>query len=157
MRAVTHSDDDVLFRVRRLEGISFAAVLRAAAAEHVSVDTIVLGAGRDAAGLSFSVAAEDVTATRRAVARAGEGLEPLEVVESDDPGKVSVVGAGMRSRTGVAAKMLHALAGERVEPRLISTSPIKISCLVERAAVERSVRALHDAFGLGDAESRHRD
>jgi len=149
VRAVTHSDDDVLFRVRRLEGVSTTAILRAAAAEHVSVDTIVLGARRAAAGLSFSVAAEDVTATRRAVARAGEGLGPPEVVESDDLGKVSVVGAGMRSRTGVAARMLHALAGEHVEPRLISTSPIKISCLVDRAAVERCVRALHDAFSLG--------
>src|SRR6187402_2545195 len=53
VRAVTHSDDDVLFRVRRLEGVSTASILRAAAAEHVSVDTIVLGARRDAAGLSF--------------------------------------------------------------------------------------------------------
>jgi aspartate kinase len=152
VRAVTHSDDDVLFTVRGLEGVSSAAILRAAAGEHVSVDTIVLGAGRDAAGLLFSVAAEDVPAMRRAVARAGEGHGQLEVEESDDLGKVSVVGAGMRSRTGVAARMLHALAGERVAPRLISTSPIKISCLVARVDVERSVRALHDAFALGVTE-----
>jgi aspartate kinase len=153
VRAVTHSDDDVLFTVRGLEGVSSAAVLRAAAAEHVSVDTIVVGVGRDGAGLSFSVAAEDVPATRRAVERAGEAPGLLEVEESDDLGRVSVVGAGMRSRTGVAAHMLRALADVRVEPRLISTSPIKISCLVNRVEVEKSVRALHDAFRLGDAES----
>jgi aspartate kinase len=153
VRAVTHSDDDVLFTVRGLEGVSSAAVLRAAAAEHVSVDTIVVGGGRDGAGLSFSVAAEDVPATRRAVERAGEAPGLLEVEESDDLGRVSVVGAGMRSRTGVAAHMLRALADVRVEPRLISTSPIKISCLVNRVEVEKSVRALHDAFRLGDAES----
>ena len=89
--------------------------------------------------------------------RAGEAPGPLEVEESDDLGRVSVVGAGMRSRTGVAARMLRALAEVRVEPRLISTSPIKISCLVNRVEVEKSVRALHDAFGLADAESRHGD
>jgi aspartate kinase len=156
VRAVTHSDDDVLFTVRGLEGVSSAAVLRAAAAEHVSVDTIVLGVGGDAAGLSFSVAAEDVPATRIAVARAGEGLGPLEVEESDDLGKVSVVGAGMRSRTGVAAGMLRALAAEDIDPRLISTSPIKISCLVDRADVARGVRALHEAFSLGTPEAGER-
>jgi aspartate kinase len=63
----------------------------------------------------------------------------------------------MRSRTGVAARMLRALADVRVEPRLISTSPIKITCLVSRVEVEQSVRALHDAFGLGDAVGSHRD
>ena len=157
VRAVTHAVDDVLFTVRGLEGVSSAAVLRAAAAEHVSVDTIVLGVGRDGTGLSFSVAAEDVPATRRAVARAGETPGPLEVEESDHLGRVSVVGAGMRSRTGVAARMLRALADVGVEPRLISTSPIKISCHIRRVEVEKSVRALHDAFGLGDAESRPRD
>jgi aspartate kinase len=157
VRAVTHSDDDVLFTVQGLGGVSSAAVLRAAAAEHVSVDTIVVGVGRDGAGLSFAVAAEDVSATRRAMERAGEDAGALEVEESDDLGSVSVVGAGMRSRTGVAARMLRALADVRVEPRLISTSPIKITCLVSRVEVEQSVRALHDAFGLGDAVGSHRD
>ena len=151
VRAVTHSDDDVLFTVRGLEGVSSAAVLRAAAAEHVGVETIVLGAGSAAAGLSFSVAAEDVPATRRALARAGEGPGPPEVEESNELGKVSVVGAGMRSRTGVAARMLRALGDEGIEPRLISTSPIKISCLVDRADVERAVRALHHAFALAES------
>jgi aspartate kinase len=157
VRAVTHSDDDVLFTVRGLEGVSSAAVLRAAAAEHVSVDTIVVGVGREGTGLSFSVAADDVPATRRAVERVGKTPGALAVEESDDLGKVSVVGAGMRSRTGVAARMLRALGDVRVEPRLISTSPIKISCLVDRVDVERGVRALHDAFGLGDAKRRPRD
>jgi aspartate kinase len=153
VRAVTHSDDDVLFTVRGLEGVSSAAILRAAAAEHVSVDTIVVGAGRDPAGLSFSVAAEDVLATRRAFARADESLGRLEVEESDSLGKLSVVGAGMRSRTGVAARLLRALGDQRIEPRLIATSPIKISCLVDRVDVERGVRALHDAFSLGSENS----
>jgi aspartate kinase len=150
VRAVTHSDDDVLFTVRGLERVSSAAILRAAAADHVSVDTIVLSAGgAEAAELAFSVAADDVPATRRALAHAEERTGPLEVEESFDLGKLSVVGAGMRSRTGVAAHMFRALGDERIEPRLISTSPIKISCLVDRADVERGVRALHDAFSLG--------
>ena len=114
-----------------------------------SVDSVVLRAGREAAELAFSVAADDVPATRRALAHAEDRTGPLEVEEAADLGKVSVVGAGMRSRTGVAAHMFRALGDERIEPRLISTSPIKISCLVDRVDVPRGVRALHDAFALG--------
>jgi aspartate kinase len=55
----------------------------------------------------------------------------------------------MRSHPGVAAKMFRTLAGAEIDPRFISTSPIKVSCLVARTDVERAVRALHEAFALG--------
>jgi aspartate kinase len=77
-------------------------------------------------------------------------LGELELEEIDDLGKVSLVGAGMRSHPGVAARMFRALAGEQINLRMISTSPIKISCLIPRHDVERAVRVLHDAFALGD-------
>ena len=63
-------------------------------------------------------------------------------------GKVSIVGAGMRSHPGVAAKVFGVLAGEGVNIDMISTSPIKISCVIERDRVERAVQALHSAFEL---------
>jgi aspartate kinase len=63
-------------------------------------------------------------------------------------GKVSIVGAGMRSHPGVAAKVFAVLAGEGVNIEMISTSPIKISCVIDRASVPPVVQALHAAFEL---------
>jgi aspartate kinase len=64
---------------------------------------------------------------------------------------VSLVGAGMRSNPGVAARMFRTLANAGINPRVISTSPIKITCMIEQSQVERAVRALHAAFELGEA------
>jgi aspartate kinase len=72
------------------------------------------------------------------------------VEEISDLGKVSLVGAGMRSHPGVAAQMFRTLADEGINLRLISTSPIKVSCLIPRDDVGRAVRALHKAFSLGE-------
>ncbi len=63
-------------------------------------------------------------------------------------GKVSIVGAGMRSHPGVAAKVFSVLAGEGINIEMISTSPIKISCVIARERVEQAVQALHSAFEL---------
>jgi aspartate kinase len=64
-------------------------------------------------------------------------------------GKVSIVGAGMRSHPGVAAKVFQTLAGEGINIEMISTSPIKISCVIRSDAVPKAVKALHSAFDLG--------
>ena len=81
---------------------------------------------------------------------AQQTIGPLEIEEVADLGKVSLVGAGMRSHPGVAARMFRTLADEEINLRLISTSPIKISCLIPREHVEQAVRVLHAAFSLGD-------
>ena len=84
---------------------------------------------------------------RRAASRsAGEAFEALKTYE--EMGKVSIVGAGMRSHPGVAAKVFSVLAEEGVNIDMISTSPIKISCVIDRDRVERAVSALHSAFEL---------
>jgi aspartate kinase len=149
--AVTHAEDEVLFALRGIPDRpgSAAAIFDAVAAEHVNVDTILQNVARDTAELSFSVPQDDVAATRRALERAQEAIGPIEVEEIEGLGKVSLVGAGMRSHPGVAARMFRTLAAEDVNLRLISTSPIKISCLIARSDVERAVRSLHDAFDLG--------
>jgi aspartate kinase len=150
--AVTHSEDEVVFSLRKVPDRpgTAAAIFDAIAGEHVNVDTILQNVVHDSAELSFSVPQEDVPATRRALARAQEAIGPLEIVEIGDLGKVSLVGAGMRSHPGVAARMFRTLADEEINLRLISTSPIKVSCLIPRTDVERAVRALHAAFALGD-------
>jgi aspartate kinase len=150
--AVTHSMDEVVFSVRDVPDRpgSAAAIFDAVASEHVNVDTILQNVVHDSAEISFSVPRDDVPAARRALERAREMLVGLQVEELADLGKVSLVGAGMRSHPGVAARMFRALADEEINLRMISTSPIKISCLIPRAEVERAVRVLHDAFSLGE-------
>ncbi|HEY4620563.1 MAG TPA: aspartate kinase [Gaiellaceae bacterium] len=151
--AVTHSDDEVVFT---LTGIpdrpgSASVVFDAVADEHVNVDTILQNVVHGVAELSFSVPREDVPATRRAVAVAKETLGPMDVEENDGLGRVSLIGAGMRSHPGVAAKMFRTLADAGINLQMISTSPIRISCMIDRSHTERAVRALHDAFHLGEA------
>jgi aspartate kinase len=150
--AVTHSEDEVVFSLRDLPDRpgTAAAIFEAISAEHVNVDTILQNVAHDAAQLSFSVPQDDVSATRRALARTEEAVGALQVEEISDLGKVSLVGAGMRSHPGVAALMFRTLADEGINLRLISTSPIKVSCLIARDDVERAVRALHSAFSLGE-------
>jgi aspartate kinase len=154
--AVTHAEDEVLFDLRGVPDRpgSAAAIFEAVAAEHVNVDTILQNVGHESAELSFSVPQDDVPATRRALQRAQKAIGPIEVEEVSDLGKVSLVGAGMRSHPGVAARMFRTLADEQINLRLISTSPIKISCLISRSDVERAVRALHAAFSLEDDAPR---
>jgi aspartate kinase len=155
--AVTHAEDEVLFHLRGVPDRPGAAatIFDAVAAEHVNVDTILQNVVGNAAEVSFSVPEDDVRATRRALERAQETLGAFETEEISDLGKVSIVGAGMRSHPGVAARMFRTLADEGINIRLISTSPIKISCLISRAAVPAAVRALHAAFDLG-ATDTHR-
>jgi aspartate kinase len=150
--AVTHSEDEVLFVLRDVPDRpgSAAAVFEAVAAEHVNVDTVLQNSAFDTAELSFSVPRGDVPAARRAVEAARATVGPVALEEIADLGTVSLVGAGMRSHPGVAAKMFRTLADEGINLRLISTSPIKITCMFARSDVVRAVRALHGAFGLGE-------
>ncbi len=74
-----------------------------------------------------------------------------DLVTDDAVAKVSVVGIGMRSHTGVAARMFKALSAERINIKVITTSEIKISVLIDRKYMELAVQALHDEFGLEKA------
>jgi len=114
----------------------------------VNVDTIL----RTGPEILFSAPAED-----REVA--GDTLERLGVDWSarDDLGKVSVIGAGMKSHPGVAAKAFETLTEAGIEPEVVITSPIKIACHVRGEDVERAVAELHRAFELDapEAERQH--
>jgi aspartate kinase len=114
----------------------------------VNVDTIV----QTGPEIVFSAPVEDRPA-------AGTALDGLAAVWSarDDLGKVSLIGAGMKTHPGVAARAFAALEEAGIEPQVVSTSPIKIACHVAGDEVERAVRALHDAFELDapEAERAH--
>ncbi|HTY97923.1 MAG TPA: aspartate kinase [Solirubrobacteraceae bacterium] len=150
--AVTHSTSEARVTLTGVPDTPGAAarIFDALAGANVNVDMIVQNEPVSAGGLaeiSFTVPKEDVRT-------AGAALEPLtgeafdELRTYEEMGKVSIVGAGMRSHPGVAAKVFSVLAEEGVNIDMISTSPIKISCVIDRDRVERAVSALHSAFEL---------
>jgi aspartate kinase len=142
---VTHTREETLYRV---DGTNPARLFAVLANGGVNVDTIVCTGPE----ILFSAPAEDREAAR-------EVLDALGVDWSarDDLGKVSVIGAGMKSHPGVAAKAFETLAAEGIEPEVVLTSPIKIACHVHSEQVEQAVAALHRAFELDapEAERQH--
>ena len=94
------------------------------------------------------MAREDLRDAHEALARLSSELGIGEVATEESMGKVSIVGAGMRSHPGVAAKVFTVLGRERINIDMISTSPIKISCVIPGDRVADAVRALHAAFEL---------
>ncbi len=153
--AVTHSESDVVLTLSGLPdrpGVA-AAVFDAVAAANVNVDTIIQNVVHGGAEMSFSVPEGDVPATRGAIDSAGADLGDFQVEENHGLGKVSLIGAGMRSHPGVAATMFRTLADLGINLHMISTSPIKISCMIDREKIPDAVRALHDAFAL-EGEAR---
>jgi aspartate kinase len=134
---VAHTLDETVYRVDRIPA---ATLFTALADAHVNVDTIL----QTGSEIVFSVPNEDGAATVRTLdALGGSWTADAEL------GKVSVVGAGMKSHPGVAATTFATLEANRIEPVIVTTSPIKITCHVHRDDVERAVAVLHDAFGLG--------
>jgi aspartate kinase len=150
---VTHSETEVIFTLTGIPDRPGAAaeVFDAVAAENVNVDTIIQNVVHGVAELSFSVPHEDVDATRRAISHAELSLGPIEIEEDATLGKISIIGAGMRSHPGVAAKMFRTLADNQINLRMISTSPIKLSCMIARSQIPNAVRAVHAAFELQNA------
>jgi aspartate kinase len=136
---ITHTLEESVYRV---EGVEAARLFEALSDAGVSVDTIV----QTGPEIVFSGPTSDGRDTAAALDRLGVSWR-----SQDDLGKVSVIGAGMKTHPGVAGRTFATLAELGTEPAIVSTSPIKIACFVDRDRVEDAVRALHSAFEL-DAE-----
>ena len=152
--AVTHSTEEARITLLGLPdrpGVA-ASIFRALSDANCNVDTIIqnepLGEGRDAE-VSFTIAREDLRAAEQALAPLIDELDVARVDTDPEIGKVSIVGAGMRSHPGVAAQVFETLAAHQINIEMISTSPIKISCVIRSDHVARAVRALHETFELG--------
>jgi aspartate kinase len=147
---VTHNEKEVVFTLTGIPDVPGAAatVFDAVAKHGVNVDTILQNVVHGVAELSFSVPTEDVPAARVAIEDAQGSLGEMQVEEDHNLGKVSLIGAGMRSHPGIAAKMFRTLADLDINLRMIATSPIKVSCMVQKSEVPRAVQALHAAFEL---------
>jgi len=134
---VVHQREETVYRV---DGAKPARLFGALAQASVNVDTIV----QTNAEIVFSAPVEDKADAARALDELGVSWS-----SRDDLGKVSLVGAGMKSHPGVAAKTFATLEAAGIEAPIVSTSPIKIACHVPSADVDKAVQALHEAFDLG--------
>jgi aspartate kinase len=128
-----------------------ARVFRPLAGAGVNIDMIVQNVS--AAGhtdISFTLPKEDLRRAQTALEQVRLDVGALDVVTDDDIARVSLVGAGMKTHPGVAADMFDALADAGINIEIISTSPIRISCVVRAGDVERAVKVVHERFRLAD-------
>jgi len=135
---VVHTREELVYRT---EGAGPDALFEALAEAAVNVDTIIQVTPQE---VVFSAPTEDAADVERTLDALG-----VRWSSRDDLGKVSIVGAGMKSHPGIAAKTFATLRAHGIEPVVVTTSPIKIACHIPTDDVETAVRALHEAFELG--------
>ncbi|HEX6310371.1 MAG TPA: aspartate kinase [Acidimicrobiia bacterium] len=152
---VTHDTSEAKITIAQVPdrpGVA-ATIFRALADEHVNVDMIVQNVSTAGhTDVSFTVPQEDLTRSLAVMEKLRTEVDAAGVSHDPAIGRVSLVGAGMRTNPGVAAQMFEVLAAEGVNIEMISTSAIRISCVVHEDDVARAVRALHRAFGLDERD-----
>jgi aspartate kinase len=154
---VTHDRSQAkisILRVPDRPGIA-AQVFGAIAAKNVVVDMIVQNISRDGyTDMSFTMPRGDHARAVSTLEEVARSVGALGVVHDERVAKVSIIGVGMRSHSGVAAKMFETLATEGINIQMISTSEIAISCVIEDKYAELAVRTLHDVFEVGKGAYR---
>ncbi len=152
---VAHSKDEARITLRKVPdkpGIA-ARILTPVADAGISVDMIIQNTRTgNLTDLTFTVPKTDYDTALSIAKKIGKEIGAEEVLGDKGIAKVSVVGVGMRSHSGVAARMFSALAAENINILMISTSEIRISCVIEEKYSELAVRTLHAAFGLDKEE-----
>jgi aspartate kinase len=128
-----------------------ARVFRPLADAGVNIDMIVQNVSAEGhTDISFTLPKEDLRRAHAALEQVRLDVGALDVVTDDDIARVSLVGAGMKTHPGVAADMFDALADAGINIEIISTSPIRISCVVRAGDIERAVKVVHERFRLAD-------
>ena len=126
-----------------------AKVFKTIADAHINIDVIVQNVSANGTtDISFTVGDTDAAKSVKVLQPVVKDIGAREVTATGEIAKLSVVGIGMRSHPGVAAKMFETLAGNSINIGMISTSEIKISVIIALADAEKAARAIHDAFGL---------
>lgn len=129
-------------------GIAFK-ILNAVGEENIDVDLIVQNIGRDdTTDFTFTVNAPDYDRALMITEKTAQSMAARSVIGRTDIAKLSIVGVGMRANSGVASRMFHALAQEKINILMISTSEIKVSVIIESKYAELAIRVLHDEFAL---------
>ena len=152
---VTHDTSEAKLTIRDVPdhpGVA-AAVFGKLATNNVNVDMIIQNVSEQGTtDISFTAPKDDLPRAKRALDEVVSELGAREWSVDESVAKVSLVGAGMRTHPGIAARMFATLADAGVNLDMISTSPIRISCVISAEQVATAVQALHSAFGLDDTE-----
>lgn len=136
--------------VKNIPGIAFK-IFNLLAKNNINVDIIIQSIGReDTKDISFTVAKTDLEETVELLEKNKESITAREIASEIDVAKLSIIGAGMCSNPGVAAKMFEALFGANINIKMIATSEIRITVLIDDIDANRAVRVVHDAFELAD-------
>lgn len=136
--------------VKNMPGIAFR-IFNLLAKHNINVDIIIQSIGREERkDISFTVAKTDLKETMDLLRENMATITAQDVTSEEGVAKISIIGAGMSSNPGVAAKMFEALSSANVNIKMIATSEIRITVLIDEADVERSMRTVHDAFDLAD-------
>ena len=155
VRGIAHDLDVAKVTVRHVPdqpGIA-AAIFEPLTEAHVSVDTIVQNASEERlTDLTFTVSRTDLRKALAIIEKRAKKIGAREVVSDEKLGKVSIVGTGMQSAPGYASRMFRTLSDAGINIDMISTSEIRITCIVEEARVKEAVTALHKAFALDTPE-----
>lgn len=126
-----------------------AIIFKELGLNNIVIDMIVQNVGRTGTtDVSFTVPTEDLAKTMKVARRVAREIGAGEVIKDEEIAKVSIVGIGMRSHAGIAARMFKALASKKINIEMISTSEIKISCVIGKKLSELALRVLHDEFDL---------
>jgi aspartate kinase len=124
---------------------------------NIVVDMIIQNTSIDGyTDLTFTVPKGDLKKTLALVTEVAQDIGAQQVLSDENIAKISIVGVGMRNNAGIAAAMFDALAAAGINILMISTSEIKISCIIEDKYGELAVRVLHDAFGLENPPMKKR-
>ncbi|MBD3183258.1 aspartate kinase [Candidatus Poribacteria bacterium] len=149
VRGVTHDKNQAkmsIFGVPDRPGIAYS-IFKALASAEINVDMIVQTVSKnEKADISFTVSKSDLRDALEIFKKVGENIGITDIAYDEDVAKVSVVGIGMKSHSGVAAEMFEVLAEEDINIQMISTSEIKISCVVKTEDTEKAVKAIHRKF-----------
>ena len=132
-----------------------ATLFGALAKENISVDMIIQSYARKVSktnDIAFTISKEDFDKAKEVLEVVQKQLNAGEVSYNDNIAKISIIGAGMIDRPGIASTMFKTLADNEINIRMISTSEIKISCLINKEDAQRAVKALHEVFNLGSDE-----
>ena len=146
---VTHNDEEIkftLFGVPDQPGIA-AKVFKPLSEEGVNVDMIVQNVSKEnKSDISFTAPYDQMVSVEKTLAPIVDKLGAEGLDKDEDIARVSLIGAGMKSESGIASKMFETLGGENININMISTSPIRISCVIDKKNVEKALKVLHKVF-----------
>tara|TARA_B100000131_G_scaffold136633_1_gene133262 strand:+ start:5450 stop:6661 length:1212 start_codon:yes stop_codon:yes gene_type:complete len=146
---VTHNDEEIkftLFGVPDQPGIA-AKVFKPLSEEGVNVDMIVQNVSKEnKSDISFTAPYDQMVSVEKTLAPIVDKLGAEGLDKDEDIARVSLIGAGMKSESGIASKMFETLGEEKININMISTSPIRISCVIDKKNVEKALKVLHKVF-----------